>query len=75
QGIYLLYPNMFIVLVGPPGKVGKSTSLRMGRNILEGVDDIQWSADSLTREELRRRFCLRSVLIVRHSPIGEGSTR
>ena len=54
QGIYLLYPNMFVVLVGPPGKVGKSTSLRMGRNILEGVDDIQWSADSLTREELIR---------------------
>src|SRR5438309_523994 len=31
QGIYLLYPNLYVALVGPPGRTGKSTAIRMGR--------------------------------------------
>lgn len=52
QGIYTLYPNLFVALVAPPGKVGKSTVIRMGRRILLGVDDIIFGPDSVTREEL-----------------------
>src|SRR2546427_12238432 len=29
QGIYLLYPNLYVALVGPPGRTGKSTAIRM----------------------------------------------
>lgn len=52
QNLYRLYPNMYTVLVGPPGKVGKSTSIRLGRRIMLSVEDIMLGADSLTREEL-----------------------
>jgi hypothetical protein len=54
QGIYIMYPNMYVILVGPPGRVAKSTTIRLGRKLLLGVPDIVFSADSLTREELIR---------------------
>lgn len=56
QGIFLLYPNMYVILVGPPGRVAKSTSIRMGRKILLGVDDVFFGPDSVTREELIRQM-------------------
>lgn len=52
QGIYLLYPNLFTILVGPAGRTGKSTAMRMGRKILQGVETIQFGPDSVTREDL-----------------------
>jgi len=52
QGVYILYPNLFVILVGPPGKVAKSTSIRLGRTILYGVEGITFGPDSVTREEL-----------------------
>ena len=52
QGIYLLFPNMFVILVGPPGKVAKSTTIRLGRKLLLGLEDIMFGPDSVTREEL-----------------------
>jgi hypothetical protein len=54
QGIYILYPNLFTVLVGPPGIVGKSTAIRLGRDVLQGVENIIFGPDSVTREELIR---------------------
>ena len=54
QGIYILFPNMFVILTGPPGRVGKSTTIRLGRKLLLGVDDIIFGPDSVTREELIR---------------------
>ncbi len=47
-----MYPNLYVILAGPPGKLGKSTVIRMGRKILLHVPDIHMSADSVTREEL-----------------------
>lgn len=54
QGLYMLFPNMYVILVGPPGKVAKSTTIRLGRTLLLGVEDIIFGPDSLTREELIR---------------------
>lgn len=56
QGTYILYPNLYVILVGPPGRVRKSTSIRLGRRLLLGVEGIQFSADSITREELIRQL-------------------
>lgn len=53
QGIYLLYPNLYTILVGPPG-LGKSTPMRMGRRLLLDTEDISFGPDSVTREELIR---------------------
>lgn len=52
QGIYMLYPNMYVVLVGPPGRTAKTTSIRLGQKLLRGVDTVTFGPDSLTREEL-----------------------
>ena len=52
QGFYTLYPHLFVILVGPPGIVGKTTTINMGRKILRAVEDINFGPDSVTREEL-----------------------
>lgn len=54
QGIYLLYPNLFIILVAPPGKIGKSTVLRLGRKLIQQLDEVVLGPDSVTAEELMR---------------------
>lgn len=56
QGIYTLFPNLYVILVGPPGRVAKSTSIRLGRTILLGVEDVVFGPDSVTREELIRQM-------------------
>jgi hypothetical protein len=56
QGIYHLFPNMFVILVGPAGRVAKSTTIRLGRKLLLGVEDIIFTPDSLSREELIRQM-------------------
>lgn len=50
QGVYPLYPNQFIILVGPSRKMGKSTAIRAGAKLLPA--DIKIAKDSLTREKL-----------------------
>lgn len=52
MGYFLLYPNMYIVLVGPPGRCKKSTAMRMGKTLLEPVPGIEFTSDSTTRERL-----------------------
>lgn len=44
-----IYPNLYVVLVGPPGKVRKGTAMSPGLRILEQLD-ITTAADSITRE-------------------------
>lgn len=56
QGIYLLFPNLYVILVAPAGKIGKSTVIRMGRQILQSVPDVYIGPDSVTREELIREM-------------------
>lgn len=56
QGLYMLYPNLFVVLVAPPGKVGKSTVLRMGKILLKQLEEVEFGPDSTTREDLIRRL-------------------
>lgn len=52
MGYFILYPNMYIVLVGPAGRCKKSTAMRLGRNILSSVQGIELTTDSVTRERL-----------------------
>jgi hypothetical protein len=54
QGIYLLYPNQYIILVAESGKIGKSTVLRMGKKILRHVDGVLFGPDSGSREDFAR---------------------
>lgn len=52
MGYFFLFPNNYIVLVSPPGRCKKSTAMRMAREVLEPVPDIDMSSDSTTRERL-----------------------
>jgi hypothetical protein len=49
---FILYPNLYIVLVGPAGRCKKSTAMRVGRSLLAEVPDINFTTDSVTRERL-----------------------
>jgi len=49
---FLLYPNLYVVLVAPAGKCKKSTCLRLGRQLLREVPGVSFTSDSTTRERL-----------------------
>lgn len=53
MGYFKVYPNMYIVLVGPAG-ARKTAAIRIGTNLLSELTDIRVSADSTTREALIR---------------------
>lgn len=44
------YPNFFIVLVGPPGTVKKSTTINVGARLLRKVPNINFGSDITTWE-------------------------
>lgn len=49
---FQLYPNLYTILVGPPGRCKKSTAMRIGRKFLSQVPGINFSTDSTSRERL-----------------------
>ncbi len=49
---FLLYPNLYVILVGPPGRCKKSTAMRIGRGMLSKIPGVNFSTDSITRERL-----------------------
>lgn len=54
QGAYVLFPNLYIGLVGPPGRTAKSTAMWMARQLLFQVPNIKLGPDSCSREQLIR---------------------
>ena len=54
QGMYILYPNMYVALVGPPGRTAKSTAMYMASQIAQGAGVIKFGPNSCTREQLIR---------------------
>ncbi len=45
-----IFPNMYIVLVGPSGRCKKGTAMNMARDLLTGLSTVKITADSVTRE-------------------------
>lgn len=52
MGYFTYYPNMYIVLVAPPGMCRKSTAMAIARKRMEKVDGINFTVDSTSREAL-----------------------
>ena len=50
-GTISVYPNLYIVLVGPPGRCRKGTAMTVGENMLRELG-IKLSSSSITREAL-----------------------
>ena len=49
-----IYPNMYILLIGPSGKCRKGTAMGMGRDLITAVQGISLVSESITREALIR---------------------
>lgn len=47
-----VYPNMYIVLVAPPGRCRKSSAMTIGTKLLSVLGDISISSDKITPEAL-----------------------
>lgn len=52
-GYEIIYPNMYIVLVGPSGKCRKGSAMNLGKDIISGLG-IKVTSESITREALIR---------------------
>lgn len=52
MGYFTVYPNLYTVLVSPPGRCKKSTAMRISREFLRKVDGINFTSDSTSRERL-----------------------
>ena len=56
QGLYVLYPNLYVGLVGPPARTAKSTSMWLSRLITTKVPGIKYGSDATSREQLIREL-------------------
>jgi len=51
----IIYPNMYVVLVGPTGRCRKGTAMRLAKEMIKDAG-IPLVAESITREQLIRRM-------------------
>lgn len=49
-----IYPNMYIVLIGPSGRCRKGTAMNIGKALLREIKDVKITSESITREALIR---------------------
>ena len=58
-------PNMYIILVAPPGIVSKSTTISIGMKLLREIDDVVFGPDAVTWQALTESLAdsSRDVLI------------
>lgn len=54
QGLYVLFPNLFIAFIGPPARTAKSTALYLGRSVLRYVPGIKFGPEACSKEQLIR---------------------
>ena len=56
QAYFSWYPNLYIVLVAPPGIVSKSTTADVGMSLLREVRDIKFGPSVVTWQSLVKSF-------------------
>ena len=52
MGYFMIYPNMYVVLISPPGRCRKSTAMRIGKDLQDKVPGQSFTSDSTSRERL-----------------------
>lgn len=52
MGYFQVHPNLYTILVSPPGRCKKSTAMRIARNVLGYAPGVEFTVDSTTRERL-----------------------
>jgi len=53
-GLEVIYPNLYIILVGASGKTRKGTALAIGKDLLQNTSGIVMASESITKEALIR---------------------
>lgn len=53
MGLYNLYPNLYVVLLGQPGN-GKSLAMDTSADLVDAIGDVNFSGDAQTKESLVR---------------------
>ncbi len=51
QGIYTIYPNLYVIFVGEPGN-GKSVAMQLAKRMVRSFDHLQVAPSSITREKI-----------------------
>lgn len=68
-GFERLYPNMYIVLVGPSGRARKGVALGIGKSILADVSGVTMTSENATREALIR--AMKGAIVNFQMPSGQ----
>jgi hypothetical protein len=71
QGHYQVYPNMYVVLVGPPGN-RKTSAMNVCKDLLRDVSDIPFSAECQTKESLVKELVTYERIFTPSDPSLEG---
>jgi len=56
EGYYRWYPNCYVIIVGPPGVVNKSTTASIAMRLLRQVPGVKFGPDVVTWQALTQRF-------------------
>lgn len=54
QGLYVLFPNLYIAFIGPPARTAKSTALWLQKQIITTVPGVKMGPAACSREQLIR---------------------
>lgn len=54
QGLYVLFPNLFVTLVGPPARTAKSTAINFGTTLLRQVSGVKFGPNAGSKEQIIR---------------------
>lgn len=52
MGSYAIYPNLYVIFVGPPGVVRKSTTAAFGEDLLKQVEGIRLASTAVSASKL-----------------------
>lgn len=54
QGLYVLFPNLYIAFIGPPARTAKSTALYLEKGIISKIPGVKMGPSACTKEQLIR---------------------
>lgn len=54
QGLYVLFPNLYIAFIGPPARTAKSTALWLQKEIINSIPGVVMGPAACSREQLIR---------------------
>jgi len=54
QGLYVLFPNLYIAFIGPPARTAKSTALYLQKGIINNIPGVKMGPAACSREQLIR---------------------